>query len=100
MEPFIKWVGDKRQLLSKIKESMPTSYNRYFEPFLGGGALLLEIAPEDAIVGDFNKALIETYRWVACYPDKVLRWLDVLDDRHNHLPDAMDGKRNYAYIRQ
>lgn len=41
MEPFIKWVGGKRQLLSKIKEAMPISYNRYFEPFLGGGCSLV-----------------------------------------------------------
>lgn len=42
MEPFIKWVGGKRQLLSKIKEAMPASYSRYFEPFLGGGRSCLE----------------------------------------------------------
>ena len=97
MEPFIKWVGGKRQLLSKIKETMPPSYNRYFEPFLGGGALLFEITPESAVVGDFNKALIETYRHVACNPSKVLHWLKALDDKHN---DAMDGKQNYVQIRQ
>ncbi len=51
-------------------------------------------------MGDFNKALIETYRWVACCPDKVPRWLDVLDDRHNSLPDAVDGKQYYMHVRQ
>ena len=100
MEPFIKWVGGKRQLLSKIKEAMPPSYNRYFEPFLGGGALLLEIAPENAVVGDFNKALVETYQWVAYDPDEVMRYLNALDDEHNHLSDGTDDKQNYTRVRR
>ncbi len=100
MEPFIKWVGGKRQLLSKIKEAMPPSYDRYFEPFLGGGALLLEIAPKNAVAGDFNKTLIETYQLAAYNPDEVMRWLNVLDDNHNRLPDATSGKKNYTQVRQ
>ena len=46
MHPFVKWVGGKTQLLSKIKDLMPKEYNRYFEPFVGGGALLFEIKPK------------------------------------------------------
>ena len=37
--PFLKWAGGKTQLLHKINELLPLSFNRYFEPFLGGGAL-------------------------------------------------------------
>ena len=37
---LVKWVGGKRQLLKELKKNMPKSYNRYFEPFVGGGALL------------------------------------------------------------
>ena len=39
--PFVKWAGGKRQLLSKIKERMPEQYNDYYEPFVGGGAVVL-----------------------------------------------------------
>ena len=38
--PFVKWAGGKRQLLSQIKERMPEKYNNYYEPFVGGGAVL------------------------------------------------------------
>lgn len=62
MKPFIKWVGGKRQLLPTIKDMMPESFDTYYEPFLGGGALLLEIAPEQAVVGDANTTLINTYK--------------------------------------
>lgn len=41
--PFVKWAGGKRQLLSKIKERMPEQYNDYYEPFVGGGAVVLEL---------------------------------------------------------
>jgi DNA adenine methylase len=46
--PFVKWAGGKRQLLSEIQQNMPKSYNRYFEPFIGGGAVFFEIQPENA----------------------------------------------------
>lgn len=36
-KPFVKWVGGKRQLLDKLESKMPDTYNRYYEPFIGGG---------------------------------------------------------------
>lgn len=62
MKPFIKWVGGKRQLLPTIKDMIPKSFDTYYEPFLGGGALLLEIAPDQAVVSDANTNLINTYK--------------------------------------
>src|SRR5690606_11406784 len=40
IHPFVKWAGGKTQLLDVIQSHMPSDYNRYFEPFVGGGALL------------------------------------------------------------
>ena len=40
--PIVKWVGGKRQLMFELLKNMPKSYNRYFEPFIGGGAFLEE----------------------------------------------------------
>lgn len=54
MKPFVKWVGGKRQLLPEIEMMMPESYNTYYEPFVGGGALLFDTAPEKAVIGDVN----------------------------------------------
>lgn len=39
---FVKWAGGKRQLLPQIRERMPQTFNRYFEPFVGGGAVIFE----------------------------------------------------------
>jgi DNA adenine methylase len=46
LKPFVKWAGGKTQLLDVLKEAMPTKYNTYFEPFLGGGALFFSVMPK------------------------------------------------------
>lgn len=44
--PLLKWVGGKRQLLPELTAKMPRTFNTYFEPFIGGGAMLFELHPE------------------------------------------------------
>jgi DNA adenine methylase len=64
--PFLKWVGGKRQLLPKIVEHLPKNFRefKYFEPFIGGGAVLFHLQPENAVINDFNKELINVYNVV------------------------------------
>ncbi|HGQ1571310.1 TPA: DNA adenine methylase, partial [Streptococcus pneumoniae] len=62
LQPFTKWTGGKRQLLPVIRELIPKTYNRYFEPFVGGGALFFDLAPKDAVINDFNAELINCYQ--------------------------------------
>lgn len=62
MRPFVKWAGGKTQILSKIKALLPDKWNRYYEPFIGGGALLFSIAPNDFVINDMNDELISAYR--------------------------------------
>lgn len=61
--PFVKWVGGKRQLLTDIKKVMPpsSSFNTYFEPFIGGGALFFDLEPRQAVINDYNQELINVY---------------------------------------
>lgn len=61
MHPFVKWAGGKTQLLNKIHEFMPIEYNHYYEPFIGGGALLFSVAPKEFTINDFNSELIQAY---------------------------------------
>lgn len=75
LRPFTKWTGGKRQLLSVIKSLMPESYNRYFEPFVGGGALFFELAPKDAIINDFNSELINCYQQIKDNPSELIKLL-------------------------
>ena len=62
LQPFVKWAGGKRQLMDKLLEFKPKKYGRYFEPFVGGGALLLELAPNHATINDSNKELVYVYK--------------------------------------
>jgi DNA adenine methylase len=60
-KPFLKWVGGKTQLLDELKKYAPTKFNKYIEPFVGGGALFFDLAPEVAIINDANEELMNTY---------------------------------------
>lgn len=62
MAPFVKWAGGKRQLLPQIRERLPEKYNRYYEPFVGGGAVTFELLPTNAVINDINRALVNAYR--------------------------------------
>ena len=63
-DPFVKWVGGKRQLLPIIRKNIPSEIDRYIEPFLGGGAVLYNIDYNSAFANDINKELITTYKTV------------------------------------
>ena len=39
-KPFVKWAGGKRQIINELKKYVPESFDTYYEPFVGGGALL------------------------------------------------------------
>ncbi|MDQ1340976.1 MAG: hypothetical protein QG567_2134, partial [Campylobacterota bacterium] len=71
-KPFIKWAGGKRQLIKKIKENMPKSYNSYFEPFIGGGALYFELKPQRAFINDYNSELTNLYSVVKHKPRELI----------------------------
>lgn len=75
LQPFTKWTGGKRQLLGELRIYMPENYNRYFEPFVGGGALFFDLAPEQAVINDFNEELINAYRQIK---DKPVDLIDLL----------------------
>jgi DNA adenine methylase len=64
VRPFLKWAGGKRQLLPEIVKYVPkrTSKHTYYEPFIGGGALLFELQPQKAVINDSNKELINCYK--------------------------------------
>lgn len=58
---------------------MPESYGRYYEPFIGGGALFFELKPENAVINDLNSALVSCYRAIQSDCDALMALLDELD---------------------
>lgn len=93
--PFVKWAGGKRQLLSQIKERMPEKYDKYYEPFVGGGAVAFGLQPENILINDINKALINAYRQISNSPESFLKAVNRLDTEMWE-----DGKKYYYSLRE
>lgn len=70
--PFLKWVGGKGQLLEQLRPLRPTSFTRYYEPFVGGGAMFFDLEPKSAVLSDANLELIDCYRAIQCRIQEVI----------------------------
>jgi len=57
----VKWVGGKQRIAQRIIEHFPAKFSRYYEPFVGGGAVFFELSPSHAVLGDGNPWLVDTY---------------------------------------
>lgn len=69
VRPFVKWAGGKTQLLETIENHLPEHFNRYFEPFVGSGALLFKLQPKAFSINDSNQELICAYK---CFQNDLL----------------------------
>ena len=86
-KPFVKWVGGKRQLLTQFKlrnlyppERFDPKTGRYFEPFVGGGAVFFDLMPKHAILSDLNSELVITYNVIKNDVDGLIKSLK----KHKH----------------
>lgn len=89
--PFLKWAGGKRWLVSAHPDLLPVSYKRYYEVFLGSGAVYFSMRPKIATLSDLNEELIECY--------SVLRdeWQNVVERLHFH--QRLHSKDYYYQVR-
>jgi DNA adenine methylase len=71
---FLKWIGNKQRFAAEITSYFPREFGRYFEPFLGSGAVLASLAPKDAVASDTFRPLMEIWEALHCSPDDVKSW--------------------------
>jgi DNA adenine methylase len=74
-KPFIKWVGGKRQLLPELIKRLPKEITSYFEPFIGGGALMWSLHNKkikSIVISDYNHELSNLYKVVKTNPEKLV----------------------------
>lgn len=78
IEPILKWAGGKRQLLSEITGYLPKDFQqrKYYEPFLGGGAVLFHFQPQNAVVNDTNEELMNLYKIIRDSPQELIEKLE------------------------
>jgi len=86
---LVKWPGGKRALLKHILPFVPSKFNRYYEPFVGGGALFFALHPSQAVLADSNAELINCYKQVRDCPNAVIA----------HLLKLKNTKEDYYAIR-
>ena len=95
-QPFLKWVGGKAQLLAQFDEFLPGRVDRYFEPFIGGGAVFFHLKhrfPQmRAFLRDNNDELINTYIAVRDHPKPLMCRLD------EHLAEFRADRERYYYL--
>lgn len=99
--PFLKWAGGKSQLLPAFAQYFPKSFNRYFEPFVGSGAVFFRLQPEVSFLSDLNSELINCYEVVRDDVDKLINALrrHVYEEEHYYHVRAMDTKKLTQHAR-
>ena len=93
MTPVLKWAGGKTQLLEHITENMPDTYNNYYEPFIGGAAVLFGISPLQAVVNDVNEQLVNLYTQLKFAAHSVI-------DKVNEMDSTPCTKEYYYDVRK
>ena len=83
LSPVLKWVGGKRQLLDIINPLIPKNISTYVEPFVGGGAVLLDLKPKKAIINDYNAELINVYKVIRDNPQELMLLLEKHQIKNN-----------------
>ena len=83
MTSFLKWPGGKRWFISKYRNLFPNQYNRYIEPFIGGGSVLFSILPNNALIADINPELINMYIVMRDNPEDLKQILLQHQEKHS-----------------
>jgi DNA adenine methylase len=119
IKPFLKWVGGKTQIIDTIINRFPKKINNYYEPFLGGGSVMLRLLEEikngniiltgNIIVSDINETLISLYNFIKTNPNDVYEQLIILKDEYNSIQinngnkkpknkdESLTSKESYYY---
>lgn len=75
LKPFVKWAGGKRQLLPEIKKYIPQQFDTYYEPFVGGGAVLFDLQPAKFVINDINSEIVNVYKTIKSDAEKLIKKL-------------------------
>lgn len=96
---FVKWAGGKGQLIEQFKPLFPKKFNRYFEPFVGSGAVFFYIIqkynPKEILISDINEELINTYQVIKDNVEELILKLKELKKLH-----VSESKNHYYTVRE
>jgi len=92
-QQLLKWIGNKQRFAQSITSFFPHRYNRYFEPFLGSGAVLGAMAPDRGYASDTLKPLISLWNLVKKDPGSLSAHYE--ENWHLH---AANPREHYVYV--
>ena len=100
-QPFFKWVGGKRQIADIILDEFPTEIENYYEPFVGGGAMLFRVLQEypnlvNVCINDSNPDVVWAYAYVRDSIDKLIDGLKEIEEKYN----SSEDKQGFYYKRR
>lgn len=81
MTPVLKWAGGKTQLIEHIADKIPKKYNDYYEPFVGGAAVLFGLSPASAFINDINEQLVNLYIHLKTSVESVIEIVNEMDSK-------------------
>ncbi|MDF5719631.1 MAG: DNA adenine methylase [Rhizonema sp. PD37] len=96
-KPFVKWAGGKTQLLLELTSRVPQTFQRYYEPFIGGGALFFSLQPEKALLSDINAELINVYKVVKSNVEKLIASLTQHVYQESYFYNIREADRTTEY---
>ncbi|MBE6859290.1 MAG: DNA adenine methylase [Ruminococcus sp.] len=99
VKPFVKWAGGKSQLLNDIRAKYPEKIDKYCEPFVGGGAVLLDVLancrPKEVLINDINAELANTYAQIKNSVDELI---EMLSEMQKTFWEKNDTDRKIMYL--
>ena len=78
LQPIIKWPGGKEKELKYILPNLP-KFNRYFEPFVGGGSVFMAVQAREYFINDFSSELVLLYNYIATSDNAFFRYVELID---------------------
>ena len=101
IRPIVNWVGGKKIIIDTILDNIPEKFNNYYEPFLGGGTVFLNIDfPKKAIINDFNKDLISLYSFLKKQPKELIKMINNIQNNYNKLNNIDKQKQFFLKKRK
>lgn len=102
VKPFIKWAGGKSQLLEEIRKKYPKHIKKYCEPFVGGGAVLLDVLanyhPQEVLINDINPELTNTYTQIKNNVESVILLLSEMQEKFWAMSES--ERKEYYYSKR
>lgn len=110
LSPLIKWSGGKSDEIKVFEKHIPTDYDTYLEPFIGGGAVFFHLVPQKAVISDVHTELTDLYRavgqgrasdiheFMTAHPNEEAEYYRVRDEMAVETP--LDNAKRFYYLRK